>query len=353
MAIDPNIPPALSGIETLYPQYKQPTPEEFQTYYEQMGGFPGLAPTDYSKELQESKDLGKLQFALSLMARGFGSMGATPRVGEMGISTVGRELLAPVAADVMPIAQRLYDDRLKFKLAEKQEKANLTLATLGRMDTAQQYDQARGLAIADKVMDWRIAQINAGELNLGDKVYLLMKDGRPVLRNADDPASLTQVRIGEKLGNIYDIHSKTDRELGEGESILALSDYLSSQEKGMGDPDFRGFYASVLTGFPKIQREIGEEARGFVYDHIRARERKFPFSPWDDRYLTDDQYKIAEKSLMDLAFGVFKGHKPGAQVSAKKPLETSILWHNTTLEDIFGEQVEVKADGQPEVKLQA
>ena len=346
MAID-----ILSGIQSLYPEWKEPTAEEFGSFREQMRKYPGLAPTDYSKQIQESQDLGKLQLALSLMNRGFGGMGAQARPGEMAISTFGREVAAPIAADVAPIAQRLYDQRLQYKQAEKQDEANLTVATLGRMDAARKFDFQRGLAIADKVMDYQTALVKAGTLNLGDKVYVLMEDGKPVLRDPDDPSSLTQIRMDEKKGTIYDIHSQSSIDLQDGQSVMSLSDWLSSKNKGMGDPDFQDFYTSVLSGFPKIQRQIGKkDARGFVYDHIRARKGLFPFSPWDDSYLTDDQYKIAEKALMDLSFGIYKGTKPGAQVKAKKPLEISIAWHDTTLEDIFGENWR-KPDGQTKVEL--
>ena len=38
-----------------------------------------LGKTDYSAQNQEATDFAKLQFALSLMGRGFAAMGATPK----------------------------------------------------------------------------------------------------------------------------------------------------------------------------------------------------------------------------------------------------------------------------------
>ena len=80
-----------------------------------------LGTTDYSAQNQEAADLAKLQFAMSLMGRGFASMGATPNPGEWAASTVGRNLIAPVAGDISTIAGPLMQQRAATRLAEQQE----------------------------------------------------------------------------------------------------------------------------------------------------------------------------------------------------------------------------------------
>ena len=96
----------------------------------ELAAMPGLAPTDYAGQLGEASQMAKLQLGLALAQRGFGSMGAQPRPGEMAISTVGRELLSPLAGDAMTVAQQMYDQKLKLKAAEKAQQAALSQAAL-------------------------------------------------------------------------------------------------------------------------------------------------------------------------------------------------------------------------------
>jgi hypothetical protein len=63
-----------------------------------------LGKTDYSAQNQGANDLAKLQFALSLMGRGFASMGAAPQPGENALGAVGRTLVAPLAGDFSTIS---------------------------------------------------------------------------------------------------------------------------------------------------------------------------------------------------------------------------------------------------------
>ena len=107
-------------------------------------GLPGLEPTDYAGQLGEASQMAKLQLGLALAQRGFGSMGAQPRPGEMAISTVGRELLSPLAGDAMTVAQQMYDQKLKLKAAEKAQQAALTQAALNlRQQESEREDVAR------------------------------------------------------------------------------------------------------------------------------------------------------------------------------------------------------------------
>ena len=91
---------------------------------------PGLAPSDYAKQLKESEDLAKLQLGLALAQRGFAAMGAQPRRGESPIGVLGRTLAAPLAGDLSTVAGRLMQQRQAARLAEKADEARLSQAAL-------------------------------------------------------------------------------------------------------------------------------------------------------------------------------------------------------------------------------
>jgi len=74
----------------------------------------------------------------------------------LAISTLGREMLAPLGADAMAVAQQLYDQKLKMKGAEKAQQAALTQAALTlRQQEIQQEDAARNqqFALAQKLTE--------------------------------------------------------------------------------------------------------------------------------------------------------------------------------------------------------
>ena len=87
-----------------------------------------LGSTDYSKQLQQAQDAAKLQAALGVMSRGFASMGATPKRGESPFATVGRELLAPVGADLIPVATKLMERKAAIDAAKQTEDRQVKLA---------------------------------------------------------------------------------------------------------------------------------------------------------------------------------------------------------------------------------
>ena len=105
-----------------------------------------LGSTDYDTQLEESKDLAKLQIALSLMQRGFAAAGATPVRGESAASTLSRELLSPVAGDITPIASNLLKQRREVAAAKRQEERQLRLAAL--QDVKDEDKARRDLALA-------------------------------------------------------------------------------------------------------------------------------------------------------------------------------------------------------------
>ena len=105
-----------------------PTEKDLATEYSGLQSF--LGASDYSKQLQQAQDAAKLQAALSLAARGFASMGATPKRGESPFATVGRELLAPVGADMIPVATELMKQKAALTAAERAEDRQIKLAAL-------------------------------------------------------------------------------------------------------------------------------------------------------------------------------------------------------------------------------
>jgi hypothetical protein len=103
-----------------------------------------LVLTDYSAQNQEANDLAKLQFALSLMGRGFASMGAAPGPGENALGAVGRTLVAPLAGDISTIAGPLMKQRQAQRAEQRANEARLSQAalTMGQQRLGQE-DAAR------------------------------------------------------------------------------------------------------------------------------------------------------------------------------------------------------------------
>tara|TARA_R110000824_G_scaffold7831_1_gene35373 strand:- start:3918 stop:7058 length:3141 start_codon:yes stop_codon:yes gene_type:complete len=121
-----------------------PTEKDLATEYGGLQSFLGVS--DYSKQLQQAQDAAKLQAALSLAARGFASMGATPKRGESPFATVGRELLAPVGADMIPVATELMKQKAALTAAERAEDRQIKLAALKSARDRQTKDYQADLA---------------------------------------------------------------------------------------------------------------------------------------------------------------------------------------------------------------
>mgnify|MGYP003633773696 FL=1 len=136
-----------------------PTPltrEAILKQREMVSGLPGLGPVDYSAENKEATDFAKLQFALSLMGRGFSAMGATPQPGEGALGTLGRTLVAPVASDISAIAGPLMKQRQAQRAAERANEARLSQAALTmqqQVGTRQDAARDQRLALARSLAD--------------------------------------------------------------------------------------------------------------------------------------------------------------------------------------------------------
>lgn len=109
-----------------------------------------LGATDYSKQLEEAQNMGKLQFGLALAQRGFAAAGATPRRGESSISTLSRELLSPIAGDVGSISNQMMQQRQALKQAERQEERQLRLSALENVRARQAQEYADQDSITEK-----------------------------------------------------------------------------------------------------------------------------------------------------------------------------------------------------------
>jgi hypothetical protein len=139
LALTPEMQKIMRLRKQLIPKRELPV-ERARQLIPQLSALPGLAPTDPGAQLGEASQMAKLQLGLALASRGFGSMGAQPRPGEMAISTLGREMLAPLGADAMTVAQRLYDQKLKLTAAEKAQKAAISQAALAAAQEEQRGD---------------------------------------------------------------------------------------------------------------------------------------------------------------------------------------------------------------------
>ena len=105
-----------------------PITREMETYAQTYKDF--LGTPDYAAKDQEATDFAKLQFALSLMGRGFAAMGATPKRGESALGTLGRAMVAPIAGDLSTISGTLMKQRQATKTAREQEERAIKLAAL-------------------------------------------------------------------------------------------------------------------------------------------------------------------------------------------------------------------------------
>tara|TARA_R100001594_G_scaffold150674_1_gene213412 strand:- start:4531 stop:7344 length:2814 start_codon:yes stop_codon:yes gene_type:complete len=105
-----------------------PTLEEVQQrkdfYDSYIGGI------DYEADRKEDKDYAQLQAALALAQAGFNWAGATPQVGETGISTMGRAFGAPLAGRLGEIASTFSEQEAARKAARRADERQIKLKAL-------------------------------------------------------------------------------------------------------------------------------------------------------------------------------------------------------------------------------
>lgn len=160
LPLDPSAPFSAVDVNRIKSLFKPPARQGFPTAAELESERSGLASflgtTDYEKQLEEDRELSKLQLGLALAQRGFGSMGAQPRPGEMAISTVGRELFAPLAGDAGAIAAQLLQQRRAIQSEQRQEDRQLKLAALQQVQTRQGQAYADELAATNAAREFLI-----------------------------------------------------------------------------------------------------------------------------------------------------------------------------------------------------
>ena len=233
--------PLLKGILSAVPQIR----EAFGSSAVNLGGRPGLADvrsraadlqailgsTDYSKQLQQAQDAAKLQAALSLAARGFASMGATPKRGESPFATVGRELLAPVGADLIPVATKLMERKVAIDAAKQAEDRQVKLAAYTQAAAGKKDIDTATLSLATA-----LAKKAPGKL--GTTPYMVVKKttkGNVVPSIAPGRTAPTQVRL-HPLGGQNTLHSNQPYTLKPNETIISTAAW----EKRTGTSDKQG-----------------------------------------------------------------------------------------------------------------
>jgi hypothetical protein len=162
-----------------------------------------LGSTDYDTQLEESKDLAKLQIALSLMKRGFAAAGATPVRGESAASTLSRELLSPVAGDITPIASGLLQQRRAAEAAKRQEERQLRLAALQDVKDEDKARRALALALTPKP--------TATTTGLHETIRYVLEqdtDGKWKYSTPEGGQGRVQVRQPKAGGPFYNIQSQ-------------------------------------------------------------------------------------------------------------------------------------------------
>lgn len=110
-----------------------------------------LGQTDYSKQLAESQNMGKLQFALDLARRGFAAAGAPPKKGENPFATVSRELLAPIAGSAGEVATEMMKQRRAVENAKRQEERQIKLAALSQAQAQSKLLDTSALSLLDSL----------------------------------------------------------------------------------------------------------------------------------------------------------------------------------------------------------
>ena len=186
-----------------------------------------LGSTDYSKQLEESQNMGKLQLALALAQRGFAAAGATPQRGESSVSTLSRELLSPLAGDAGSVAGRMMQQRQALKAAERQEDRQLKLSALQQITSE---DAAlRDLAKAS------IPKAGTGSGLLETPYYVIQKgqdDKWSFVPQAGGQGQM-QVRQPKGTGAPYNIQTLKLQPLQPNQAIAKPSDL---GKFGLGDP---------------------------------------------------------------------------------------------------------------------
>lgn len=276
-----------------------------------------LGTTDYAAQNKEATDFAKLQFALSLMGRGFSAMGATPQPGEGALGTLGRALVAPVVSDISAIAGPLMKQRAATRLAEQQEDRQRKLAAYTAEGASAKDRRALALDLLGKKPTAVAAGLSAGDYNLVDKDGNIFKvgDQTPVFRG---------ISKGPDIGKFLNLGSGriiSPADLKEqGLSPRKIStDKATTKPWGLDDPDFKATLAGYLAGMGGRQDRLGIGKVGvrFVPDNydpdkgLDPADPKFPFVRADGAAFTQADKKKFSDRLTTAYFNTFKSIRAG------------------------------------------
>ena len=184
-----------------------------------------LGSTDYSKQLQQAQDAAKLQAALSLAARGFASMGAAPKRGESPFATVGRELLAPIGADLIPVSTELMKRKAAIDAARQAEDRQVKLAAYTQAAAAKKDQDTIALEL------WKTLGKNTDKLLAGHFVlYNTDDEGKPTTPVLDSDGSVTQGRQRGKTSVFTNLRTQKPFSPGKRQVMVKSTDHF----KGVG-----------------------------------------------------------------------------------------------------------------------
>ena len=281
----------------------------------QLSALPGLAPTDYTGQLDEAGKMAKLQLGLALAARGFGSMGAQPRVGEAPVSTLGRELLSPLAGDAMAVGQQYYDQKLKLTAAEKAQQAGLTQAALSLAQAEQAGDisftEKLLLDLASKTPKTTIKELDNLQIKVGDDwvpspgFSITDAAGVTVFRGPNNEVlSFT----GENPNaRIFTDPEGSQYETSESRAIKITPETLALVKEKFGvtlDPKLVGQKAFIQTYNPK-----GDFPDLESYSKLQIAAETFDFrKPVEGQTITPTQLANASEAWAEDDTDTYKGH---------------------------------------------
>jgi len=276
-----------------------------------------LGTTDYAAQNKEATDFAKLQFALSLMGRGFAAMGATPQPGEGAIGTLGRALVAPVASDISAIAGPLMKQRAATRLAEQQEDRQRKLAAYTAQGASAKDQRALALDLLGKKPTPVATGLSAGDYNLINKDGSIVQSGdhTPIFRViSTGPHTGKFMHMGS--GKIFSSAALT----AKGLSPRKIStDKAPTKPWGTDDPDFKANFAGYLAGMGGLQDSLnlGKVGMRFVpgnYDPKKGldpADPKYPFVRADGEKLTLEDKKKFTARLTAGYFNVFESIRVG------------------------------------------
>ena len=190
-----------------------------------------LGQTDYDKQLQESRNMAKLQLGLALAQRGFGSMGAQPRPGEMAISTVGRELLSPLSGDALTVAQQMNQQKLATQQAKRQEERQIKLAALQAVTGEEAGLRSLATELTPTETDKGLSTLQA---NVNVPVTYKNKQGETVTETIPGNVNVYRSKLGDvsQIRTVGDLITSDSTVIASGTVVPGFSKIPTEEEKG-------------------------------------------------------------------------------------------------------------------------